>query len=91
MRHNKRIRPRRGRGVRNRIGWDYVHVAVDDCTRLAYAEVLDDEKAITVVAFLKRAVAFSLATASRSSGSSLTDESQAAGAVLWWDPLWWCG
>ena len=40
------------------IGWEYVHVAIDDCTRLAYAEVLENEKAITVVAFLKRAVAF---------------------------------
>jgi transposase InsO family protein len=35
-----------------------VHIAIDDCTRLAYAEVLGDEKAGTVVAFLKRAVAF---------------------------------
>jgi transposase InsO family protein len=39
-------------------GWEYVHIAIDDCTRLAYAEVLTDEKAITVVAFLRRAVAF---------------------------------
>jgi hypothetical protein len=35
-----------------------VHIAVDDCSRLAYAEVLADEKATTVIAFLKRAVAF---------------------------------
>jgi transposase InsO family protein len=39
-------------------GWEFVHIAIDDCTRLAYAEVLGDEKAITVVAFLKRAVEF---------------------------------
>ena len=39
-------------------GWDFVHVAIDDATRLAYAEVLTDEKAATVVAFLARAVAF---------------------------------
>jgi transposase InsO family protein len=39
-------------------GWEYVHVAVDDCTRLAYVEVLDDEKASTAIAFLRRAVAF---------------------------------
>jgi transposase InsO family protein len=39
-------------------GWEYVHIAIDDCTRLAYAEVLTDEKATTVVAFLGRAVAF---------------------------------
>ena len=43
---------------RNVIGWDYVHIAIDDCTRLAYAEVLPDEKAVTVVAFLRRAIAF---------------------------------
>jgi transposase InsO family protein len=37
-------------------GWEFVHVCVDDCTRLAYAEVLDDERADTVCAFLERAV-----------------------------------
>ena len=39
-------------------GWEYVHVAIDDCTRLAYAEVLPDEKATTAVGFLRRARAF---------------------------------
>jgi transposase InsO family protein len=39
-------------------GWDYVHVCVDDATRLAYVEVLADEQAITVVGFLRRAIAF---------------------------------
>jgi transposase InsO family protein/transposase len=39
-------------------GWEYVHVCVDDATRLAYAEVLHDEKATTTAAFLRRAVAF---------------------------------
>ena len=43
---------------RNTVGWDYVHIAVDDCTRLAYAEVLGDEKATTAIGFLKRAKAF---------------------------------
>lgn len=41
----------RGRGL----GWDYVHVAVDDHSRLAYAEVLPDEKALTCAGFLHRA------------------------------------
>ena len=41
-----------------RVGWDAVHIAIDDATRLAYAEVLPDEKASTAVAFLQRAVAF---------------------------------
>jgi transposase InsO family protein/transposase-like protein len=43
---------------RNQIGWDYVHVAIDDATRLAYAEVLADEKAATAIAFLGRALRF---------------------------------
>jgi transposase InsO family protein len=40
------------------VGWDYVHVAIDDATRLAYAEVLGDEKATTAAAFLGRALHF---------------------------------
>jgi transposase InsO family protein len=43
---------------RNTVGWECVHVAVDDYSRLAYAEVLTDETASTAVAFLKRAVAY---------------------------------
>src|SRR3954471_16070344 len=43
---------------RNRVGWDFVHVAIDDATRLAYAEVLGDEKASTAIGFLRRATAF---------------------------------
>jgi transposase len=46
-------------GIRRmQTGWDAVHVAIDDATRLAYAEVLPDEKAATAVAFLGRAVEF---------------------------------
>ena len=36
------------------IGWEYVHVAIDDCSRLSYAEVLRDERGATVAAFLRR-------------------------------------
>jgi transposase InsO family protein len=57
----RRHSPRRtdAEGVsRDTTGWEYVHIAVDDCTRLAYAEVLPDEKAITVAGFLRRAAAF---------------------------------
>jgi transposase InsO family protein len=39
-------------------GWEFVHVCVDDATRLAYVEVLDNEKAATAIGFLRRAVAF---------------------------------
>ncbi len=41
---------------RHRVGWEYVHIAIDDATRLAYVEVLADEKATTAIAFLRRAV-----------------------------------
>jgi transposase InsO family protein len=37
-------------------GWEFVHVAIDDATRLAYVEVLSDEKAATAIGFLRRAV-----------------------------------
>ena len=49
---------RAGRPRRDTVGWEYVHIAVDDYSRLAYAEVLADEKATTAVGFLRRAVAF---------------------------------
>jgi transposase InsO family protein len=39
-------------------GWEFVHVCIDDATRLAYVEVLNDEKGLTAAGFLKRAVAF---------------------------------
>lgn len=39
-------------------GWEFVHVCVDDATRLAYVEVLPDEKGRTCVGFLRRAVGF---------------------------------
>ena len=43
---------------RNTVGWDAIHIAIDDATRLAYAEVLPDETGATAAAFLRRAVAF---------------------------------
>ena len=44
--------------VRRRVGWEFVHVCVDDATRLAYVEVLGNEKATTAVGFLRRAIGF---------------------------------
>ncbi len=38
-----------------RVGWEYVHSIVDDCSRLAYAEIHDDERAETVEGFTRRA------------------------------------
>jgi transposase InsO family protein len=53
---NSRLRDAAGIDRRT-VGWEYVHVAIDDATRLAYVEVLSDEKAITAVGFLCRAIA----------------------------------
>ena len=52
--HGDRGRQRKRRGA-NRIGYEYVHVCVDDATRLAYVEVLADERATTAIGFLRRA------------------------------------
>jgi hypothetical protein len=41
-----------------RIGFDYVHSLVDDHSRLAYSEILSDEKGATCGAFLRRAAAY---------------------------------
>ena len=45
---------RRARGI----GWEFVHVAIDDASRLAYAEVLPNERSPSSTAFLRRAVAW---------------------------------
>jgi transposase InsO family protein len=59
MRQHYNSRRRDAAGVdRNTVGWEFVHTAIDDATRLAYAEVLADERATTAIGFLKRAVAF---------------------------------
>jgi transposase len=47
-----------GRTDKRQMGWEAVHVCVDDATRLAYVEVLPDEKAVTTVGFFERAVAW---------------------------------
>src|SRR6266516_610655 len=52
QRSRKWMRPER------RVGYDYAHAIVDDHSRIAYAELHDDEKATTVTGFLERALAF---------------------------------
>ena len=48
---------RQGAGKRiSTLGYAYIHAAVDDHIRLAYVEVLEDEKAVTAVGFTQRAV-----------------------------------
>ena len=46
------------RDTRRGAGWEFVHVAIDDATRLVYVEVLATERAEAAVAFLSRALAF---------------------------------
>jgi transposase-like protein len=73
----------RGRGI----GYDYVHAAVDDHSRLAYAEILPDEKGTTTAGFLSRATAW-FAAQNVTVKAILTDNafnyrnSQAVAAVL---------
>jgi transposase InsO family protein len=52
--HGRSERPNRKRGL----GFDYVHAAVDDHSRMAYAEVLPDEKGATAAGFLLRAAEY---------------------------------
>lgn len=40
------------------IGWEFVHVCIDDATRMTYVEVLADELGVTAAGFLRRAVAW---------------------------------
>lgn len=47
-------RMKRARGV----GWEFLHVCVDDASRVSYAEVLPDERAETAAAFVERAIAW---------------------------------
>jgi transposase InsO family protein len=54
VQHRSAPRHRGGR----RVGFDYVHAAVDDHSRLAYAEVLADERGATCAGFLRRAGGF---------------------------------
>ena len=51
-RHSGMINRHRG------IGWEYLHVAVDDASRLAYTEILPDERKPSAIAFLERALAW---------------------------------
>lgn len=47
----------RDRSRRSRyLGWDFVHVCIDDASRVAYAEILDDETSVTTIGFFDRAV-----------------------------------
>jgi transposase InsO family protein len=49
---------RRGGRTKQGLGYDFIHAAVDDCSRVAYLEVHPDERASTVAGFARRALAF---------------------------------
>jgi transposase InsO family protein len=52
-----RIHGDRSRSVEG-AGWEYLHVCIDDASRVSYAEVLPNERGVTCTAFLERAVAW---------------------------------
>jgi transposase InsO family protein len=56
----KHYNPTRGTHTvrRGTVGWEFCHVAIDDFSRLAYVEVLDDERATSAIGFLRRALSF---------------------------------
>ena len=49
---------RTGQSNSRGIGWEFVHVCIDDASRLAFSQILPDEKKQSAVAFLKAAVAY---------------------------------
>jgi transposase InsO family protein len=49
---------RRGQSNSRGVGWEYVHVCIDDASRIAYAEIKKDERKASAVAFLKAAVTY---------------------------------
>jgi len=49
---------RKGQSNSRGIGWEFVHVCIDDASRVAFSQVLPDEKKESAVAFLKAAVAY---------------------------------
>jgi transposase InsO family protein len=57
-RSNRQSQTRLGREKRSVTGWELVHVCVDDATRLAFVEVLANERATTAIAFLRRCLGF---------------------------------
>lgn len=49
---------RTGQSNARGIGWEYVHVCIDDASRIAFTDIFPDEKAVSAIAFLKAAVAY---------------------------------
>ena len=86
-RRNSRHYRYRERGTRrSTLGYGYIHAAVDDHTRLAYAEVLDNEKAVTATAFMNRAATW-FATHGITIEAVMTDNGACYRSGLWADTL----
>src|SRR5262252_4291933 len=49
---------RRGQSSRRGVGWEYVHVCIDDHSRIAFAKIMPNEKKGSAIAFLKAALAY---------------------------------
>ncbi|NJO54107.1 MAG: IS481 family transposase [Bacteroidales bacterium] len=49
---------RTGQSNSRGVGWEFVHVCIDDASRVAFSQIRPDEKAVSAVAFLKAAVAY---------------------------------
>ncbi|WP_263165303.1 IS481 family transposase [Streptomyces sp. SCSIO ZS0520] len=73
-----------GRATRSSMGFDYIHSAVDDHSRLAYSEIHPDEKATTCAGFLHRAAAFFTASGIDRIERVLTDNAWSYRKSLVW-------
>jgi len=49
---------RTGQSNSRGVGWEFVHVAIDDASRLAFSQILPDERQESAIAFLRAAVAY---------------------------------
>ena len=49
---------RTGQSNTRGVGWEYVHVCLDDASRVAYTDIFSDEKAVSAVAFLRACIAY---------------------------------
>lgn len=49
---------RKGQSNSRGVGWEYVHVSIDDASRIAFTDIMPDQKAVSSVTFLKAAVAY---------------------------------
>ncbi|WP_442815670.1 integrase core domain-containing protein [Streptomyces sp. NBC_01207] len=81
-----RASKRTGPGT-GKVGYAYLHSALDDHSRLAHTEPLDDEKAVTAVAFWNRAVSFFAAHGSPRIRRCLTDNGACYRSTTWADAL----